>query len=497
MTSTFAEHSSSAMLAPGSPFRRHVKIVSTLGPAVADRERLAELLDTGVDVVRINSAHGTPESRARMIEDVRAVARERRRNIPVLLDLEGLKIRTGPLEGAEPAMLARGSKVRVYPRPVPSTSEELGVTFGPFLDVVEPGSRIMLADGLIELLVEEITPEYAVCGVGRGGPLAARQGVTLPNVTLQGGSLTEEDRANIAFGAEHEVEFLGLSFLSSAHDIQVARQTAHALGARPGIVAKIERPAALAQIEAIAIEADAVMVARGDLGVQLPLEQVPQAQKEIIAVCNRVGTPVITATQMLESMIMQPVPTRAETSDVANAVIDGTDAVMLSAETATGRFPVAAVEMMARIIREVERAGPVRPEASHNATPTRDEERMITDALGRAARAMTDAAPIDYIVVFTLSGASARLVAKFRPKVPVIAVTTDPFVARQLSLVWGVRAIVSPLIDDINELFRSSSRQIIDHGYARAGAEALFVGSLPIYRVSGRTNLIHVRRLED
>ena len=497
MTSTIETLPSPAMLAPGSPFRRHVKIVSTLGPAVASRERLAELIDTGVDVVRINCAHGTPESRAQMIDDVRAVARERRRHIPVLLDLQGLKIRTGPLEGPEPAMLARGSKVRVYPSPVPSTSEQLGVTYEPFLDAVDPGSRIMLADGLIELLVEEKTAEYALCGVGRGGPLAARQGVTLPNVTLQGGSLTEDDRADIAFGAEHEVEFLGLSFLSSADDVRAARQTAHALGARPGIIAKIERPAALAQIESIAIEADAVMVARGDLGVQLPLEQVPQAQKEIIAVCNRVGTPVITATQMLESMIMQPVPTRAETSDVANAVIDGTDAVMLSAETATGRFPVAAVEMMARIIREVERAGPVRPAASNNATTTHNPERLITDALGRAARAMTDNAPIDYIVVFTLSGASARLVAKFRPRVPVIAVTTDPFIARQLSLVWGVRAVVSPLIDEIDSLFRSASRQIIEHGYARSGAEALFVGSLPIYRISGRTNLIHVRCLEE
>jgi pyruvate kinase len=263
------------------------------------------------------------------------------------------------------------------------------------------------------------------------------------------------------------------------------------------MIAKIERPIALEHIEEIAIEADAVMVARGDLGVQLPPEQVPLAQKAIIATCNRHGTPVITATQMLESMIMQPVPTRAEASDVANAVLDGTDAVMLSAETATGRNPVAAVDMMSRIIREVERNGPIRTHSVDHAPETRNQEKMITDALGRAARAMTDVAPIDYIVVFTLSGASARLVAKFRPGIPVIAVTTDPFIARQLSLVWGVRAVVSPLIDDIEGLIRSASRQIIEGGYARHGAEALFVGSIPIYRVSGRTNLLHVRKLDE
>jgi pyruvate kinase len=485
------------ILSPGSPFRRHVKIVATLGPAVADPEVLAEIIDVGVDVVRVNSAHGSEESRAELIRQVRRVAGARRRHIPVLLDLQGLKIRTGPLDSADPAMLARGSTVRVYPEPVVSTYEQLGVSYPGLLSVVEPGSRLLLADGLIELMVEKVMPDHAVCNVGRGGPLLARQGVTLPNVTLQDGSLTSQDRRDIAFAARHGVEYLGLSFLSGADDIRSARYVASEHGARPGIVAKIERPIALEHIEEIAVEADAVMVARGDLGVQLPPEQVPLAQKSIIATCNRLGTPVITATQMLESMIMQPIPTRAETSDVANAVLDGTDAVMLSAETATGRNPVAAVDMMSRIIREVERHGPIRAHSVEHVAVSDSPESMITDALGRAARAMTDVAPIDYIVVFTLSGASARLVAKFRPGTPVIAVTTEAFVARQLSLVWGVRAVVSPLIDDIEGLIRSASRQIIEMGYARPGSEALFVGSIPIYRVSGRTNLLHVRLLDD
>jgi pyruvate kinase len=477
-------------------FQRHVKIVATLGPAVSEPESLAALIDQGVDVVRINCAHGTPESRARLIEMSRDIAAERGQPLPVLMDLQGLKIRTGPLPDSEPAMLARGSKLRIYPTVVPSTSEQIGVTYPQLLQVIRPGQRVLLADGLIELLVESVNSECAVCSIGRGGPLAARQGVTLPNIVLQDAALTENDRNDLAFAARYGVEYVGLSFLSSALDIERARGAAMSHGAKPGIVAKIERPAALAQIEAIAAAADAVMVARGDLGVQLPPEQVPRAQKEIVSICNRLGTPVITATQMLESMIMQPVPTRAETSDVANAVLDGTDAVMLSAETATGRHAVAAVEMMDRIIREVERFGPVRPPVLREVNQSSDPEHVVVDALGRAARALSDVAPINYIIVFTLSGSSARLIAKGRPRVPIIAITTDPFVARQLSLVWGVRALVSPLIDNVDELFRAASAQVIDAGLAHEGAEALFVGSLPIYRVSGRTNLLHVRKLE-
>ena len=497
MVYTSSDETASPILAAGSPFRRQVKIVATLGPAVSEPDDLAAIIDTGVDVARVNCAHGTVEGRARQIELVREIAESRRRNIPILLDLQGLKIRTGPLAGPEPAMLARGSKVRVYPEPVVSTREQLGVTYPGLLDAVRPESRILLADGLIELVVEEIEDDHVVCGVGRGGPLAARQGVTLPNVRLQNASLTDQDRIDVQFAADKRVEFLGLSFISSAADIVVARDYARSLGATPGIVAKIERPAALDDMDAIVRTADAVMVARGDMGVQLPLERVPLVQKEIIAACNRAGTPVITATQMLESMIMQPVPTRAEASDVANAVLDGADAVMLSAETATGRNPVAAVEMMGRIIREVERHGPIRSPAVSQILPATDPEQIITDALGRAAREMTDAAPIDCIVVFTLSGASARLVAKFRPGVLVIAITPDPYVARKLSLVWGVRAIVSPIIDEINALFASAGRQIVEAGYANAGDEALFVGSVPIYHVSGRTNLLHVRTLDD
>ena len=475
---------------------RRVKIVATLGPAVTGEERLGQLIDAGVDVARINCAHGTLEERAALIEDLRNAAHQRGRFVPVLMDLRGLKLRTGPLAGSDAVPLARGSKVRLVAGPAQTTNDQIGVNYPKLLEVLVPGERVLLADGLIELLVEQVNDDCAICSVGRGGPLASGQGVTLPNVRMQDAALTETDKADIRFAAEHGVEYIGLSFLSTEQDIIDARVIALEHGARPGIVAKIERPYALSQIVPIAREADAVMVARGDLGVQLPPEQVPRAQKEIVRVCNRLGTPVITATQMLESMIMQPVPTRAETSDVANAVYDGSDAVMLSAETATGRYPFEAVMMMSRIIAESERDGPIRPEGIREPAPVDTTDNFIAAALGRAARELSDATPLEAVVVFTLSGASARLVARNRPSPPVIAVTTDPFVARQLSLVWGVRSVVRPLTENLEELLEDVENNLIETGLAVEGSLALFVGSYPIYSVSGRTNLLHVRRIE-
>jgi pyruvate kinase len=477
------------------PNGRRVKIVATLGPAVTGRDNLGQMIDAGMDVARINCAHGTREERARMIEDLRAAADERNLQIPILMDLRGLKLRTGPLEGSNAVPLARGGKINVFPTQVPTTREQFGVNYPKLLDVVVPGARLLVADGLIELLVEEVREESAVCSIGRGGPLASGQGVTIPNINMQDATITDNDRVDIEFAARHGVEFLGLSFLSSADDVRGARELAASFGARPGLVAKIERPLALEQIEPIARAADVVMVARGDLGVQLPPERVPRAQKHIIRVCNELGTPVITATQMLESMIMQPVPTRAETSDVANAVLDGTDAVMLSAETATGRYPFESISMMHRIICDVESDGPIRTVASHEANPLDNTEQKVAAALGRAARALSDATPIDVVVVFTLSGASARLVARNRPWAPVIAVTTDPFVARQLGMVWGVRAMVLPLVHDLEQLFDDTARALLREEMVSPGAEGLFIGSVPIFSYSGQTNLLHVRRI--
>lgn len=476
---------------------RRVKIVTTLGPAVEGRERLQELLQAGADVVRINAAHGGAESRARLIDDVRWAADQAGRFVPILFDLKGLKIRTGPLKGEEPVPFARGSDVDVVAEPVPTEPGKIGIDYANLLDVVQPGSRMLISDGLIELMVQRFEGSTIKCQVGRGGLLLGRQGVTLPGAPIVGGSLTTADREDIAFAVQHGVDFLGLSFINDASDLVLARGVAGAHNQKPpALVAKIERSEALGNVDVIARQADGLMVARGDLGVQLPPERVPRAQKNIIRVGNALGVPVITATQMLESMITQPMATRAETNDVANAVWDGTDAVMLSAETAVGRFPIEAVQTMNRIVIEAEREGPIRSEASQQPLETKGDETLaFADAIARAAFALAETAPAEHIVVFTLTGAAAKRIAKYRPRPPIIAVTTEEAVARRLNLTWGVRAVVGPLETDPDKLFRIAGRAIVEAGLARQDEYALIVGSLPMMRVAGRTNLVHVRKL--
>ena len=478
---------------------RRVKIVATLGPAVADPQRLRELLAAGVDVVRINAAHGSGEHRSRFIHEVRAAASEQGKQIPILFDLQGLKIRTGPLADGESAVpIARGSVVELVAEPTASTPGRIGVGYAGLMDVIEPGSRVLISDGLIELLIERVENGVARARVGRGGPLLGRQGVTLPGAPIKGGAMTDADREDVRFACAAGVDYLGLSFINDASDLDLAREVAAACGGpTPGLVAKIERPEALANLREIAEHADGVMVARGDLGVQLPPERVPRAQKQIIGVANRAGLPVITATQMLESMITQPVATRAETSDVANAVWDGTDAVMLSAETAVGKYPIEAVQTMDRIIREVEREGPVRSQAaaSQPEVASDDPTQVFADAIARAAYALSDHTPIEHLVVFTQTGTAVRRVAKYRPFPPIIAVAADELVARRLNLIWGVRSVVVPIEENPDEMFRNAGRAIIDAGIAVEGEYALLVGSLPMTHEAGRTNAVHFRKL--
>jgi len=476
---------------------RRVKIVATLGPASRSPETLRELFDAGLDVVRINAAHGSPEDRARLVEDVRNVSEEASRLVPILFDLRGLKIRTGPVLGDEKIGFARGGTVEIVNTPVPTTPERIGIDYAQLFDVIEPGSRVLISDGLIELLVEKIKDNVATCQVGRGGHIPGRQGVTLPGAMIKGGSLTEVDREDLRWGVEQGVDFIGLSFVTDAADLRFAREVASWYSSRPpALIAKIERPDALDNVRGIAAGADGLMVARGDLGVQMPPERVPRAQKDIIKVANSFAIPVITATQMLESMITQPVATRAETSDVANAVWDGTDAVMLSAETAIGQYPVEAVRTMGRIIREAERDGPIRTSASLQPLPDQsDATLVVADAIARAARELADEAPVEHIVVFTLTGASVRRVAKYRPRPAIIGAAADIETARRLNLVWGTRGTAVPIEENPDHLFRVAGKTIVEEGLATEGEFALIAGSLPMTHVSGRTNMLHVRRL--
>ena len=482
-------------------FDRRVKIVTTLGPATSGRDRLRELLLAGADMVRVNAAHGSDEERKVLIDDVRAVAHELGLRIPILFDLRGLKIRTTSLQdgtGDSSIGIARGDKVLVVEGDVPTRPGVIGINLPGLRGYVGSGSRMLISDGLIELFVESIDDEGIHCTVGRGGPLLSRQGVTLPGAFIAGGSMTDADLKDTKFAVEQGVDYLGLSFINGPDDLSKARGIVQYLsnGTPPQLIAKIERPGALDNLYGLTLASDAIMVARGDLGVQLPPERVPRAQKAIIQSGNELGVPVITATQMLESMIKQPMATRAETNDVANAVWDGTDAVMLSAETAIGQYPIEAVQTMNRIIHEAEREGPVRTLSSEKPLPKSDEASLnFADAIARATYELAENSNTHRIIVFTLTGNSAKRIAKYRPRNPIIAVTTSEDTARRLNLVWGVRAVEAPLHADPDTAFRVGAKAAIDAGLANPGDYALIVGSLPMQERSGRTNLVHVKQI--
>jgi pyruvate kinase len=482
-------------------FDRRVKIVTTLGPSVTGREKLRELVLAGADMVRVNAAHGNDDERKVLIEDVRFVTDELSYRVPILFDLRGLKIRTTALEDTTSGAwvsVARGDKVLVVEGDTPTKHGQIGIVFPGLKEHVQPGSRILISDGLIELFVESVDSKGLQCSVGRGGPLASRQGVTLPGASIAGGAMTEADLKDTKFAIEQGVDYLGLSFINGPEDLSRARGVVQYLAGSnpPQLIAKIERPGALDNLYDLTRSTDAIMVARGDLGVQLPPERVPRAQKAIISCANELGVPVITATQMLESMIRQPMATRAETNDVANAVWDGTDAVMLSAETAIGQYPFDAVQTMNRIILEAEREGPVRTAASGLPMPKTDDSALaFADAIARATYELAESSNTHRIIVFTLTGASAKRVAKYRPRNPIIAVTTSERTARRLNLVWGVRSVVAPLYHDPDTAFREGAKAAIEAGFANPGDHALIVGSLPMHEHSGRTNLVHVRQI--
>ncbi|MDW7982915.1 MAG: pyruvate kinase [Thermomicrobium sp.] len=471
-------------------WRRRAKIVATVGPASWDEKMLRELIAAGVDVFRVNAAHNTPAERRPIVERLRAAAAAAGRPVAILQDLASWKPRTGPLEG-EPFRLQRDTLVSLVPGNDPITPERISIDDPELLARLQPGHRVLISDGLIELVVEQRTGAMLLARVVRGGQLRGRQGVAVPGVLGRPFVLSDRDRADIAFAVEQELEYLGVSFVTAPDDMASVRRLVEDLGGRTRLVAKIERPEALSVIREIARVSDAIMVARGDLGVQLPPEQVPVAQKRIIRVARASGIPSIIATQMLESMTTQPIPTRAEVSDVANAVLEGADALMLSAETATGQYPVEAVAMMHRIIATTERH--LAPE------PVLEEEEPSTIA-ATIARTATDLArrwrAVRTIVAITRSGFTAREVARERPRVPIVAVTCDPFVARQLALVWGVVPIALPSFAETSEgLIEQAARAVRASGLGAVHDHAVFIASLRYFAEPGHADTLHLRQL--
>jgi pyruvate kinase len=473
------------------PAARNTKIVATLGPASDSLETIRRMLEAGADVFRLNASHGTAEEHAARVRRVRAVASELGREVGILLDLQGPKIRLGAFEGGG-CELETGAEFTITVEPVAGNRQRASTGYANLARDVKAGDRILLADGAVELRVLATDGVRIRTRVESGGPVGDRKGINLPGVKVSAATLTEKDERDVDLALEEGVDLLALSFVRDGDDVRRLKELLKARKSDLPVVAKIEKPEAWENLDAILGEANGVMVARGDLGVEVALEKVPYIQKAIIERARTRGRFVITATQMLESMVENPLPTRAEVSDVANAIYDGTDAVMLSAETSVGRHPVEAVRMMARIAAEAESsttASSVK-EPPHGPHPSYAE--IVADAAHHAALS----ASVSAIVVFTASGSSARLVSRYRPDVPIYAFTPRLAVARRLTPVYGVRAILAPDVPSTDEMLSLMDSELIDRGLAHPGDGVIFVAGQPVGR-PGTTNLMKLHRVGE
>lgn len=478
---------------------RRTKIVCTIGPATNSEERLEQLMLAGMNVARLNFSHGTQQEHALVIERIRAIAERLGCAIAILQDLQGPKIRTGSLRDKRSVMLVDGTQVTITIRDVIGTTEILSTTYKQLPQDVKVDDRILLNDGLLELRVLDKNETDVYCLVVHGGELGEHKGINLPGVAISAPALTEKDRDDLRFGILHNVDYVALSFVRKPEDIleakqyiyeqQLARENGQKKHIIPiHLIAKLEKPEAIICLDDILGVTDGVMIARGDLGVEMAPEKVPLIQKHIIAKCNELGLPVITATQMLESMVTNPRPTRAEVNDVSNAVLDGTDSVMLSAETAAGAYPIEAVEMMVRIAQETE-AG--------NRTAKQPQSQHLTQAraVSHAARALSEEASVKSIVVFTRSGKSAHLISKDRPRVPIVAYTPSERVRRQLALWWGVWPRCIEMQGTTEELIEVVEHRLLEDKLIERGEYVVIMGGLPVANWS-RTNFVKLHRVD-
>ncbi len=469
---------------------RRTKIVATIGPKSRDPGVLRALVEAGVDVVRLNFSHGTREDHARVVEAVRALEAELGRPIAVLQDLQGPKIRVGRFAKGR-VELKPGQRFVLTTEPVEGDETRVSVSYPGLPADVRPGQKLLLDDGQIVLEVVATGPKEVETVVRVGGVLSDQKGLNVPGADLSIPALTEKDLEDLAYGAELGVDWVAMSFVRSRDDLLLCRHYLRRYGAHARLIAKIEKPQAVERFEEILAEADGIMIARGDLGVELPLEEVPLVQKRLVRRTLHAGKPAITATQMLESMVKSPSPTRAEVTDVANAIFDGTDAVMLSAETATGAYPVEAVRVMDRIAREAE-ASPEYAEKMAFLRPA--PEHTVQDAIALASVDVAEALPADAIVVFTASGSSAWRVARFRPRVPIVALTPSPSVRRQLVLTSGVFPRQTEDPKDTDDMVRIALNEVKGSGLLEPEATIAITAGVP-FGVSGTTNLLRVERL--
>jgi len=451
---------------PQSPqIRRKAKIVCTLGPASSSAAVVRDLIQSGMDVARLNFSHGTHEEKARLISTIREVANSECKAVCILQDLQGPKIRTGRLKYRTPVALKAGSRVTITPKDVAGTNSVISTTFKTLAREVIPGARILLSDGLIELCVRSIQGDEVECEVVNGGLLGEHKGINLPGTIVSVPSLTEKDEKDLEFGLKHGVDMVAVSFIRTAADVQAVREKIKEFGGDVWVIAKLEKPQAIEHLEEILEISDGVMVARGDLGVEMPPEKVPIIQKHVIRRAAAWRKPVITATQMLESMIENPRPTRAEASDVANAIFDGTDAAMLSAETASGKYPREAVRMMAKIIGETEAQLAMEPAHRRRSNGKLSISETICESVAHAAQELDMRA----ISVYTETGTTARLISKYRPKTDIYAFSYLPSVCNRVNLLWGVTPMIcdhTPITDD---MVRGAERLLWQRGVVHNG----------------------------
>ncbi|MDJ0694082.1 MAG: pyruvate kinase [Mastigocoleus sp. MO_167.B18] len=467
---------------------RRTKIVATIGPATSSPEVLRAIIEAGATTLRLNFSHGSHADHQRNIRTIRQTAFELNQPVAILQDLQGPKIRLGKFENGS-IVLQKGDRFTLTNRPVVGTQEISCVTYDYLAEEVPVGSKILLDDGKVEMLVEEINRDKGDlhCSVTVPGKLSNNKGVNFPGVYLSVKAMTDKDREDLIFGLDQGVDWVALSFVRNPQDMIEIKELISSTGKQVPVIAKIEKHEAIEQMDAVLALCDGVMVARGDLGVELPAEDVPVLQKRLIATANRLGIPIITATQMLDSMVSNPRPTRAEVSDVANAILDGTDAVMLSNETAVGQFPVEAVATMARIAERIEQE-----EASNvNARQARDSRRSIPNAISQAVGQISEQLGAAAIMTLTQSGATARNVSKFRPKTPILAVTPHVNVARRLQLVWGVKPLLVLELPSAGQTFQAAINVALENQLACEG-DLVVMTAGTLQGVSGSTDLIKV-----
>ncbi|MFB6174730.1 MAG: pyruvate kinase [Candidatus Nanohalobium sp.] len=463
---------------------KNTKIVSTIGPSTDSKEKIEQLVDAGVDVIRQNFSHSDHEQHGNIFDRVRETSEK----TAVMADTKGPEIRLGPVdEGTE---LEKGHKVELTTEEVLGNEKKLSVNYRDFLDHIEPGDEVRIDDGKIELEVENVE-DTATCHILYGGKVSPRKAVNVPGKDIGLSAPTEKDEQDIRFAAGKGYDFISLSFVKKASDVEETRRILEEEGSDANIISKIEHAKAVENFDEILEASDAVMVARGDLGVELPAARLPMMQKEMIQKCNRAGKPVITATQMLESMTENPTATRAEISDVANAVLDGSDAVMLSGETAIGNYPVKTVKFMADIVEEAENT--LNDNVHHTVKNRPDTTReVICKNVWQASRDI-DA---EYIVAHTSSGSTARNISKFRPETPIIAFADNETVKRQLKLAWGVRPYYAEFPDNVDRMLEASAKRMRSLGLVEGDTELVMSAGVPT-NVTGTTNMLQIRTVDS